>query len=268
MNKARHGLLNICALYSIKLNETYGKFFTLTSRQILLNYKADSKSKEKKKKIKSLKTRLGRLCRIVEKHIEINAIKLSQKHNEHLQNIKSIQKQSALKPKHLKEYKKENKYIYSLHAPEVECIAKGKPHKKFEFGNKVGLALTATKNFILAIRAFHGNPYDGHTLNQNVNDVQKNAQQTIEKLVVDRGYKGNDFKHKKKIFMPLSKRVTLSKSDKAFIKRRNAIEPIIGHLKTYFRLSRNFLCGKIGDVLNALRSAIGFNFRKIARAPV
>ena len=250
------------------MHETYKKFFATTSRQILLNYKADSKSKEKKRKIKSLKTRLGRLCRFVEKQIPAANIPLTQNHHEQFKIIKAIHQQSALKAKQLKEYKQKNKYIYSLHAPEVECIAKGKAHKKYEFGNKVSIALTSNKNFILAAKSFHTNPYDGHTLDESVRNVQKNTYQTVEKLVVDRGYRGNDFPHKKKIFMPFSKRQTLSPQDKTFLKRRNAIEPIIGHLKNYFRLSRNFLYGKTGDVLNALRSAIGFNFKKISRAPL
>lgn len=222
MRKARVALIKICAIYSIKLNETYHKFFEATSRQILLNYKADSKSKEKKKKIRSLKTRLGRLFRFVEKQVLRNNIILTQNHCEQFKIIKYIHQQTALKAKDLKKYREKNKYIYSLHAPEVECIAKGKAHKKYEFGNKVGIALTSSKNFILVAKSFHGNPYDGHTLDECVRVIQENTRENVEKLVVDRGYKGNDFPHKSKIFMPFSKRQALSVQDKAFIKRRNA----------------------------------------------
>lgn len=265
LNKARTELVKIYKKYSVKLNDTYEKIFAETTDNINFNYKSDSKSKTKFKHIKKLKVRLGRLCRQFEKKILAQKIVLDSTDNENFKTILSIHNQSCLGKKGLEKYKETNKYIYSFHEPAVECIAKGKAHKKYEFGNKVSMATSVNSNFVLSIESLHGNPYDGHTLAKTIEDVEKNTNVTVKKCVVDRGYKGNDFANKRKIYMTRSKRKNISAEDQKLIKRRNAIEPIFGHLKEYFRMGRNYLAGVIGDILNSLRAAIGFNFKKIYR---
>ena len=262
MEKARQEIVNLCHELNIPLNETYAKSFKYKMIK-LWKYKKDSKSKQRWKLMKSLKTRLGRLIRILERKVEDSNLELSKSNISILLKIKNIHAQSVLKKKAKDEYKKEHKILYSFHAEEVECIAKGKLNKPYEFGNKVAIAVSGRGNFVLGVKSFHGNPYDGHTLDQTVQQMQETTEHEVKKLYVDLGYRGNNYKHKGKIYTPYTKK-TLSKLDKIMQKRRSAIEPVIGHLKQYGRMGRNRLKGIIGDIVNPLISAIGFNMRNIA----
>ncbi len=147
----------------------------------------------------------------------------------------------------------------------MECIGKGKLNKPYEFGNKVGVAVSGGGNFILGVKSFHGNPYDGHTLNATVEEVRKVVcdVQSVEKYFVDLGYRGSDFSEKGKVYLPNTKK-NLNKEDRRMLKRRSAIEPIIGHLKNFGRMGRNYLKGKIGDIISPVISAIGLNLRCLA----
>jgi IS5 family transposase len=178
--------------------------------------------------------------------------------------LKTVYSQSVLSSKDLKEFNSQNTHIYSIHSPEVECISKGKLNKKYEFGNKVSIASCLAKNFILSAKTFHNNPYDGHTLFATVSDIQNNTRVLIEKVFVDRGYRGNDYPSKGKIFSPYTTK-KLEDQDKKDMKRRSAIEASISHLKRYYRLGRNYLKGKIGDIINPILASIGYNFAKILR---
>lgn len=160
-------------------------------------------------------------------------------------------------------YKENNKILYSFSAPEVECIGKGKLHKPYEFGNKVAICVSGMKNFIVGVKSFHGNPYDGHTLQQTIEKTEQITGVEIEKVYVDLGYTGNNVSEKSKVYTPRTKK-KLSNFDKKMKKRRSAIEPVIGHLKNFGRMGRNYLKGIIGDVINPLISAIGFNLRSLA----
>ena len=153
--------------------------------------------------------------------------------------------------------------LYSVHAPEVECIAKGKAHKKYEFGVKVSLAATQRDNFIVGATSLPGNPYDGHTLQQALHQVKRLTGSSPEHCFVDRGYQGHGVEATA-VHIPGKKRgvtPTLRRS----IKRRNAIEPIIGHLKQDGLLGRNFLKGARGDAINVILAAAGHNLRIILR---
>ena len=212
--------------------------------------------------MKNLKTRLGRIIRICEREIIKQNIELSLSQSTVLSRAKSIHAQSVLKKKEKDAYKEENKILYSFHAPEVECIGKGKLNKPYEFGNKVGIAVSGRGNFVLGVKSFHSNPYDGHTLEQTIAEVKKLSPDS-NKFFVDQGYKGHNFKEKGKVYITKTKK-SLSKEDKAMLKRRSSIEPIIGHLKNYGRMGRNYLKGVMGDIINPLISAVGLNLRRIA----
>jgi len=153
--------------------------------------------------------------------------------------------------------------LYSLHAPEVECISKGKAHKKYEFGCKVSLVVTHKQGLALSCRAFHGNPYDGHTLKDALLDAEKLSSAKIERAFLDKGYKGHKITDKKVYISGQKRGVTAS--IKRLIKRRSAIEPHIGHLKQEGKMGRNFLKGTIGDTMNALLCGVGHNLRLILR---
>jgi IS5 family transposase len=260
METAREKVVDLCKRLGILLNETYAKTFKYKTIK-LWKYKEDSKAKQRRKIMISLKVRLGRLIRICQRAIEKSKLELSEEDCAILSRAKNIHAQSILKKKDKDIYKKENKIIYSFHAPEAECIGKGKLNKPYEFGNKVGIAVSGRGNFVLGVKSFHGNPYDGHTLDQTVVELRKLSPET-SKIFVDLGYTGHNFKEKGKVFTAKTKK-TLSNDDKKMQKRRSAIEPIIGHLKNFGRMGRNYLKGVVGDIVNPLISAVGLNLRRI-----
>jgi IS5 family transposase len=154
--------------------------------------------------------------------------------------------------------------LYSIHAPEVECISKGKAHKRYEFGCKVSLATSSRDNWILGIQAHHGNPYDGHTLKASLEQVERLTDWSVKEAYVDLGYRGHDYTGGAKVhivnFRSIAKK---TRSVKRWLKRRSAIEPVIGHVKSDNGMARNLLKGTEGDKINALLSGCGFNMRKL-----
>ncbi|TWB27687.1 hypothetical protein FBZ88_106150 [Nitrospirillum bahiense] len=134
--------------------------------------------------------------------------------------------------------------VYSLHAPEVECIGKGKARAPYEFGCKVSVAVPITKPkgglFVLHAQAIHGNPFDGHTLAKAAADIKANTGRDPDRVHVDKGYRGHNHPNKFKVWITGQVRRTTA-AIKREMKRRAAIEPIIGHLKAEHRMGRNYL---------------------------
>jgi len=159
--------------------------------------------------------------------------------------------------------------VYSLHKPFTRCIAKGKAHKQYEFGNKVGLVTTSNKGkkIILGIKAFLQTPYDGHTIEPLLEQMETGGQQLPKELVYDRGGKGKSEIRGVKISIPGKPRKTATAYQKHTKRKkfrtRAAIEPIIGHLKSNFRLAQNYLLGETGSQINALLSATAWNMKKM-----
>lgn len=213
MNTARSQVVKLCKDLGISLNETYARSYKVLMIK-LWKYSRDSKSKKRLSTLKKLKTYLGRLIRICDRSIELLNLNLSDKQKDVLSKVKKIHEQSVLKKEEKVKYKEANNILYSFHAPEVECIGKGKLHKPYEFGNKVSVAVSGRKNFILAIKSFHGNPYDGHTLDQTIKSVRDiTGERLTNKFFVDRGYAGNNFSEKGKVYTP-NTRKNLRKEDK------------------------------------------------------
>ena len=263
LGRAREEIVNLSHKLGFKLNETYKKKYKHGLIK-LWRYKSDSKSKQRLRTMRHLKVLVGRLIRVFARNVAKSGIELSTSDQALFAKIKRVHAQSFLSKKAKTEYKEAwNKVLYSFHAQEVECIGKGKLHKPYEFGNKVGLGVSGRGNFILGIKSFHDNPYDGHTLAQTVEKIEATTGQEIGDMFVDLGYRGNNCSKKSKIYTPYTKKNLTSKL-KAMQKRRSAIEPVIGHLKQYGRMGRNYLKGVIGDILNPLISAIGFNLKSIS----
>ena len=154
--------------------------------------------------------------------------------------------------------------VYSLHEPEVQCISKGKEHKKYEFGNKSAIAKTRS-GLIVSALAFLGNPYDGHTVSSHLEQISRLTGHTPEEAVTDRGYRGKKEIGRTKISIPTSGASGMSyyhktKARKKFQKRAG-IEPVIGHLKSDHRMIRNYLKGTLGDAINTLMAAAAYNMR-------
>jgi IS5 family transposase len=160
------------------------------------------------------------------------------------------------------------KKIYSLRTPEVECIAKGKSHKPYEFGVKVSVATTlnhsAGGQFIAHAKTLPGNLYDGHTLEKVIPAIEKQIGATINRLVADKGYCGHNAPpdYRFRIYICGQKR-GVTGAIKRDLRRRSAVEPVMGHAKSDHRMDRNYLKGSEGDAINAVLAAAGYNFRKL-----
>lgn len=156
--------------------------------------------------------------------------------------------------------------LYSWHAPETECIGKGKAHKPYEFGCKVSIVTTnqrcAGGQFVLHAKALPGNPYDGHTLRAVIEETQALTGREIERVYADKGYRGHDAPQPLRVFLSGQKRGVHGQI-KRELRRRSAIEAAIGHMKTDGHLGRNFLKGRHGDHANAVLTAVGYNLRLI-----
>jgi IS5 family transposase len=159
--------------------------------------------------------------------------------------------------------------IYSLHEPEVYCIAKGKAHKKYEYGCKASIVLTQKTGIIVGAMTFKTNVYDGHTLEDVLTQTKRLIGKAPKNAWVDRGYKGKQLVGETIINMPkppLKKDTEYQKRKKRkHFRKRAAIEPIIGHLKQDYRAAKNYLKGQIGDAINFMMAATGFNFRKLMK---
>jgi IS5 family transposase len=156
--------------------------------------------------------------------------------------------------------------LSSWHAPETECIGKGKAHRPYEFGCKVSIATTNRRckggQFVVHAKALHGNPYDGHTLRQVIEETQALTGREVERAYVDKGYRGHDAPKPLRVFRSGQRRGVHGQI-KRELRRRAAIEAVIGHMKTDGHLGRNFLKGRDGDRANALLTAVGYNLRLI-----
>ena len=207
---------------------------------------------------KRLKTYLGRVIHDIERKVAIRQIQGAQEHSK-LTRLLEIGQRIHTQQRH------DKGKVYSVHAPEVECIAKGKAHKPYEFGVKVGVVATSKESFVVGMKALPGNPYDGHTLKASLEQTQRITGMAPKEAYVDRGYRGHGIPlDRLKVWIAGAKRgVTVAIKKK--LKRRNAVEPVIGHMKTDGRLGRNFLKDTQGDAMNALLCGAGHNLRKILR---
>ena len=159
--------------------------------------------------------------------------------------------------------------LYAMHAPEVECIGKGKARKPYEFGVKVSLALTHKLGLMVGARSFPGNPYDGHTLAEQLEQTNTLLQDIGVKpttAVVDLGFRGVDEACAPVQIIHRGKFKSLDTQQRRWLKRRQAIEPAIGHTKSDNRMDRCWLGGSSGDALHAVLCAAGFNIRWLLRA--
>jgi IS5 family transposase len=157
--------------------------------------------------------------------------------------------------------------LYSLHAPETECIGKGKAHKPYEFGVKVSITTTNARAaggmFVLHAKALHGNPYDGHTLAGVIDELTQWIGARPERIYVDKGYRGHKVKAPFSVFRSGQRRGVTAQI-KRELRRRSAVEPVIGQVKSEHRMGRNYLKGRDGDRINAVLAAAGYNFKRLA----
>ena len=155
--------------------------------------------------------------------------------------------------------------VYSVHEPQVECIAKGKVHKRYEFGVKAGYVTASRTNSVLGAMAIPGNPYDGNTLSKALKQAEEICGVKPQHAYCDLGYRGHDYKGECDVQVVNRFRKRKPMALLRWWKRRSAIEPVIGHIKSDHYMERNMLGGELGDKLNAMLSAVGFNLVKLMK---
>lgn len=166
---------------------------------------------------------------------------------------------------------KDKNKLYALHAPEVECIGKGKARKPYEFGVKASIAVTHKHGLMVGARTFPGNPYDGHTLNSQLEQVEillEDIGVKPKQAVVDLGYRGVDGDNPGVEILHRGRWKSMTRTQRRWLKRRQAVEPAIGHLKSDHRMARCWLRGEAGDAIHAVLCAAGYNLRWLLRAIV
>jgi IS5 family transposase len=255
MHRARERLVRLARTHGVRLRQSYARVgkFALIKHQ---RYAHAKQFKRANKALRRIRTMLGRVMRDVQRKIadrpdlaEAFALPLSLAHR--------VRDQRQ---------RQRGKKVYSLHAPEVECIGKGKAHKPYEFGVKVSVATPLHRckggQFVLHAKALPGNPYDGHTLATVIPEIETSVGANLCKVVTDAGYRGHNAPKDKqfKVYVAGQKR-GLSQAIKRAFRRRSAVEPVIGHLKNEHRMNRNHLAGTSGDAANAVLAAAGYNFR-------
>ncbi len=252
-HKARKALVILAKQYDIPLRQSYVR----KSRNALFmmnRYSAARQMKRARKEQRKIKTYLGCVIRNIERELT--------KRPEMVFGFKDVLERAKVA---LNQDQSSKDKLYSWHAPEVECIAKGKLHKKYEFGCKASFTSTNKSNFIVGAKAFSERPYDGKTLLPALIQVKKLTGITPKEAHVDQGYKGHGLTEINVIISRQKRGLTNAMKKRQ--KRRNAIEPIIGHCKNDREIgARNFLKHELGDKINTISMAIGFNLRKILRA--
>jgi len=212
--------------------------------------------KRMNRELKFLRTRLGRLVRDIRRKTAGDAA---------LEEAFAVPLGKAMQIRRQRQQQRGWK-LHSWHAPETECIGKGKAHKPWEFGCKVSIATTNRRckggQFVVHAKAFHGNPYDGHTLGRVIEETRALTGRDIERVYADKGYRGHDAPKPLRVFLSGQRRGVHGQI-KRELRRRSAIEAAIGHMKTDGHLGRNFLKGRHGDQANAVLTAVGYNFRLI-----
>jgi len=259
-DSARQKLVAMAQSRGLRLRQTYARVGPADLRQHG-RYCHAKQFRRARKVRKRLRNYLGRTIRELQRHAD--RLKLTWSPDEAILIARSL--------RILLQERGGRDKVYSLHEPEVQCIAKGKAHKRYEFGSKVGVVTSLKGNWVLASVAFEGNPYDGHTLSESLCNAMLTNGRWVKRAVVDKGYRKHDADWMVEhagldVLMPgQKKRGRLKRSLRKKLKRRNAVEPVIGHLKTDHRMKRCYLRGQIGDELNALGAGFGFNLRKVLK---
>lgn len=253
LERGRQHLVKLAGTLGITLRQNYNREAPRLAAQVG-RYAHAKQYRRMKAALKSLRTVVGRVWRDIDRKLDRQDEVQSAKTASILARVKQLLEQ---KPK-------DKNKLYSLHAPEVECIGKGKVRQPYEFGVKVTVATTHKEGLVVGMRSLPGNPYDGHTLPEAIEQVTILTDQKPKAVFVDKGYRGVSVDGVT-IWRSGQKRGVTPSLKKA-IHRRSAIEPAIGHMKNEGKLRRNWLKGSLGDALHAVLCGAGHNLRMILRA--
>lgn len=250
-NRARERLVKTARKLGLHIKQSYER----VGPRLLMQQSRYAQARQPKRAAgctRKLRTHLGRVIRQIERQHPAS-------------NGQLVELLTTAKQIHAQQRQDKSK-VYSVHEPKVACIAKGKAGKKYEFGNKVSVATTSRGGWLLGALSLTGNPYDGHTLEQQLAQVRRFVWHKIKatpEAYVDMGYRGHNHTGPETVHIDKRRRGSTPKSLWRWMKRRAAVEPTIGHLKSEHRLERNRLKGTLGDAINALLSAAAMNFQKL-----
>jgi transposase, IS5 family len=256
-HRALEKLVDLAKRNAVPLRQSYRR---VAKRAAIMvgRYSHAHQFKRAGRALKFLRTRLGRVIRDIRRKIEGN-----QGLTERFANLLALAHRVRFQ-----DHRQRGHKVYALHAPEVECIGKGKAKAPYEFGCKVSITTPATKpkggQFVLHAKALHGNPFDGHTLGPVIADLEQLTGVTPRRIHVDKGYRGHNHPQKFRVWITGQVR-RVTRSIRREMKRRAAVEPVIGHVKAEHRLGRNYLKGRDGDRSNAVLAAAGYNFSLLLR---
>lgn len=248
LEKSRQHLVRLADEHNLQLRQNYNRQAPHMAVQIG-RYAHARQFKRMRKMLKSLRVRVARVYREVMRKLGQLPEQAQTKARDLLHRVGRILDQRA----------KDKNKLYALHAPEVECIAKGKARTPYEFGVKVSIATTLREGLVVGCRSMPGNPYDGHTLDETLEQVEILAEKRPGMAIVDKGYRGAQVEGVQ--ILRSGQRRGVTRAMKAMIRRRSAIEPTIGHMKMEGRLARNPLKGALGDALHAVLCGAGHNIR-------
>ena len=252
LETARQHMVKLAGEHGIALRQNYNREAPRLAAQIG-RYAHAKQFKRMRRALRVLKTRVGRVHREIERKLDQLPAAVQDKARDLLERVRRILTQQT-KDKHK---------LYALHAPEVECISKGKARSPYEFGVKVTVATTLKEGLVVGMRSMPGNPWDGHTLAETIEQVSILAEQQPKLAVVDKGYQGVVVQGM--TILRSGQRRGVTRTMRQMIHRRSAIEPTIGHMKTDGRLARNPLKGALGDALHAVLCGAGHNIRLLLR---
>jgi transposase, IS5 family len=249
-DRARQRLVKTARAAGLSIKQSYERTGPRLLKQ-LSRLSRSHKTKQARACARKLHTNLGRVIREIERQKFDPESKLGK--------LLAVAQRIHTQQKHDK-----NK-IYSVHEPEVQCIAKGKAGKKYEIGNKAGVVTTSQGCWLIGAMDFRDNPYDGHTLNDQMAQVERIVSNLVKEAHTDMGYRKHNYEGPVQVHVDKRHRGTIAKALWKRMKRRAAIEPTIGHLKSEHHLERNRLKGALGDSLNVLLGACAMNLRKLLR---
>lgn len=257
MHRALEQLVKLARREAVPLRQSYVR---VAKRATIMigRYSHAHQFKRARRELRFLRARLGRVIRDIRRKIE-GKPELEARFRALIDLAVKVR---------LQDQRQRGQKVYSLHAPEVECIGKGKARTPYEFGCKVSIATSATAprggQFVLHAKALHGNPFDGHTLGPVVADMTRLIGVEPKRIHVDKGYRGHNHPNKFRVWISGQVR-RVTKAIRREMRRRAAVEPVIGHVKAEHRMDRNYLKGREGDRANAVLAAAGYNFSLLLR---
>jgi IS5 family transposase len=249
--KARLRLVKLARDAGIALRQSYARLAPRLASQVG-RYAHARQFKRMRKGLRRLKGYTGRVMRDIQRQLGVVTDAALRER---------IEGEIALVDRLLRQKPKDRRKLYALHEPEVDCISKGKARVRYEFGTKVSVATTHREGFVVGMRAMAGNPYDGHTLPEALEQVEILTGTRTKRAFVDRGYRGHGAETAD-VFISGQRR-GITAALRRDLRRRSAIEPMIGHMKTDGRLARCPLKGTVGDALHAVLCGCGHNIRLI-----